>query len=99
MSPKDDIPSQHPGMSSLCSLTEKVQECRQRMTSLFGIQGCHPYATRLCIPVDFTNEGIHQIMPEKQGPQGDMEISVDITKMGKRKGDEVVQLYFKDLVS
>ena len=39
------------------------------------------------------------ITPEKQLPQGDVKVTVDITNTGKRKGDEVVQLYIKDKVS
>jgi beta-glucosidase len=40
-----------------------------------------------------------QLSPETQGPQGNIEVSVDVTNTGKRKGDEVVQLYLKDVVS
>ncbi len=40
-----------------------------------------------------------QVSPEKQLPQGDIQVSVDITNSGSRKGDEVVQLYLKDKVS
>ncbi len=40
-----------------------------------------------------------QVSPEKQRPQGDIEVSVDVTNTGSRKGDEVVQLYLKDKVS
>ncbi|MGO4291369.1 glycoside hydrolase family 3 C-terminal domain-containing protein [Chitinophaga sp. RAB17] len=39
------------------------------------------------------------VTPAKQAAQGDIHISVDITNTGKRKGDEVVQLYLKDKVS
>ncbi|MFY0256231.1 glycoside hydrolase family 3 C-terminal domain-containing protein [Chitinophaga sp. 30R24] len=39
------------------------------------------------------------VTPEKQASQGDIKINVDITNTGKRKGDEVVQLYIKDKVS
>ena len=39
------------------------------------------------------------ITPAKQASQGDIHVSVDITNTGKRKGDEVVQLYLKDKVS
>lgn len=39
------------------------------------------------------------VTPEKQASQGDIQVSVDITNTGKRKGDEVVQLYIKDKVS
>jgi len=40
-----------------------------------------------------------QVTPEKQLPQGDIRVSVDITNAGTRKGDEVVQLYLKDKVT
>lgn len=39
------------------------------------------------------------LSPEEQNAQGEIQISVDITNTGKRKGDEVVQLYLKDKVS
>ena len=39
------------------------------------------------------------ITPTKQRVTGNIEISLDITNTGKRKGDEVVQLYFKQEVS
>ena len=39
------------------------------------------------------------VTPEKQAPQGDIHVSVDVTNTGKRKGDEVVELYLKDKVS
>lgn len=34
-----------------------------------------------------------------QKPQGDITVTVEVTNTGTRKGDEVVQLYMKDLVS
>lgn len=40
-----------------------------------------------------------KVTPEKQCNQGEIQVSVDVTNTGKRKGDEVVQLYLKDLVS
>lgn len=40
-----------------------------------------------------------QVNPEKQLPQGNINVSVDIINTGKRNGDEVVQLYIKDKVS
>jgi len=40
-----------------------------------------------------------KVTPEKQNNQGEIQVSVDVTNTGKRKGDEVVQLYLKDLVS
>jgi beta-glucosidase len=39
------------------------------------------------------------IDPLVQGTMGEIHISADITNTGKVKGDEVVQLYFKDLLS
>ena len=39
------------------------------------------------------------VTPEKQNGKSNIEVSVDIRNTGKRKGDEVVQLYFKDEVS
>lgn len=40
-----------------------------------------------------------KINPLQQGIQGQIKVSVDITNTGNRKGDEVVQLYLKDMVS
>jgi len=40
-----------------------------------------------------------KISPEKQQTQGEINVKVDVTNTGNRKGDEVVQLYVKDLVS
>jgi beta-glucosidase len=37
--------------------------------------------------------------PDVQNAQGDVEVSVDVTNTGKTKGDEVVQLYLKDMLS
>lgn len=39
------------------------------------------------------------VSPESQASQGIIEVSVDVENTGKVKGDEVVQLYIKDLVS
>jgi beta-glucosidase len=39
------------------------------------------------------------VTPEKQAQQGNIEVSVDVTNSGKVKGDEVVQLYIKDVLS
>lgn len=39
------------------------------------------------------------VTPEQQKPQGTIQVSIDVTNTGAVKGDEVVQLYLKDLVS
>lgn len=39
------------------------------------------------------------INPAQQKTQGEIDISMDITNSGARKGDEIVQLYIKDKVS
>jgi beta-glucosidase len=39
------------------------------------------------------------VTPETQNSQGSFEVSVDVENTGKMKGDEVVQLYLKDVVS
>ncbi|MDB5232712.1 MAG: beta-glucosidase [Chitinophagaceae bacterium] len=39
------------------------------------------------------------ITPEKQTPKGNIDVTVSVTNTGKRKGDEVVQLYLRDEVS
>jgi len=39
------------------------------------------------------------ISPTQQKIQGEINVSVDITNSGSRKGDEIVQLYIKDKVS
>lgn len=39
------------------------------------------------------------VEPLIQGNQGDIHVSVDVANTGSRKGDEIVQLYIKDLVS
>lgn len=40
-----------------------------------------------------------QVSPAIQNSRGNIEISVDVSNTGKRKGDEVVQLYIKDVIS
>lgn len=40
-----------------------------------------------------------KLLPKKQQSQGEIEISLEVTNTGKVKGDEVVQLYLKDLYS
>ncbi len=37
-----------------------------------------------------------KVDPLQQGIQGQIKVSVDITNTGNRRGDEVMQLYFKD---
>jgi len=39
------------------------------------------------------------ITPESQHKQGEIQVTVDVKNTGKLKGDEVVQLYLKDMVS
>jgi beta-glucosidase len=39
------------------------------------------------------------LTPEKQTKEGNIDIYCTVTNTGKLKGDEVVQLYFKDEVS
>ena len=39
------------------------------------------------------------VTPERQNAQGNIEVSVDVTNTGKVKGDVVVQLYLKDMLS
>ena len=39
------------------------------------------------------------VTPDKQNRKGNIAVSVDIANTGKYKGDEVVQLYFRDEVS
>ena len=40
-----------------------------------------------------------RVSPEKLNAQGDIQVSVEVTNTGDRRGDEVVQLYLKDEVS
>jgi beta-glucosidase len=40
-----------------------------------------------------------EISPEKQGPKGKVKISFDVKNIGRRTGDEVVQLYISDQTS
>ncbi|SDF05099.1 beta-glucosidase [Mucilaginibacter pineti] len=40
-----------------------------------------------------------QVSPQKGNSQGDIQVSVDVTNIGARAGDDVVQLYLKDEVS
>lgn len=39
------------------------------------------------------------VTPETQNSQGDIEVSVDVKNTGKLKGEDVVQLYLKDVLS
>jgi len=38
-----------------------------------------------------------QIIPKETGPLGEITVSVDVTNTGKRSGEEVVQLYIRDI--
>ncbi|HEV8485793.1 MAG TPA: glycoside hydrolase family 3 N-terminal domain-containing protein [Blastocatellia bacterium] len=40
-----------------------------------------------------------KVAPEQIGPRGRADVSVTVTNTGKRAGDEIVQLYIRDLVS
>ncbi|MES2113264.1 MAG: glycoside hydrolase family 3 N-terminal domain-containing protein [Bacteroidota bacterium] len=40
-----------------------------------------------------------KVSPEKENQQGDVTVTVDVTNTGKRKGDDVVQLYLKQEIS
>jgi beta-glucosidase len=40
-----------------------------------------------------------QVSPAKQNSQGEVQVNVDITNSGNYKGDEVVQLYLKQMVN
>lgn len=40
-----------------------------------------------------------RVSPEKTGPEGRVAVSVEVTNVGEREGDEVVQLYIRDLVA
>jgi len=40
-----------------------------------------------------------EITPQQQYAQGNIKVTVDLTNTGKIKGDEVVQLYLKDILS
>ena len=51
--------------------------------------------------LSYTTFGFSNLVtnPETQNAQGDVEVLVDVMNTGTLKGDEVVQLYVKDLVS
>lgn len=40
-----------------------------------------------------------EVEAPKQGTQGEVKVAVDVTNTGKRAGEEIVQLYVRDLVS
>ncbi|MFB9842896.1 glycoside hydrolase family 3 N-terminal domain-containing protein [Mucilaginibacter ginsenosidivorans] len=40
-----------------------------------------------------------QVSPEKEHQQGDIKVTVDVTNTGRRKGDDVVELYLKQELS
>ncbi|MDB5010322.1 MAG: beta-glucosidase, partial [Mucilaginibacter sp.] len=40
-----------------------------------------------------------QVSPETENAQGDVQVTVEVSNTGQRKGDDVVQLYLKDEIS
>jgi beta-xylosidase len=46
----------------------------------------------------FKYENLH-VTPDSTGPEGTVQVSVDVTNAGKVRGDEVAQLYIRDEVS
>jgi len=40
-----------------------------------------------------------QVSPESENAQGDIDVTVDVTNTGQRKGDDVVELYLKQEIS
>ena len=64
-------------------------------TSVYG--ALYPFGHGLSYTT-FTYSDLH-ISPSHQGVQGDIHISCKIKNTGKRKGDEVVQLYLRDEIS
>jgi beta-glucosidase len=57
----------------------------------------YPYGYGLSYTT-FEYSNLH-VSPEKGNSQGLVQVSVDVTNTGQRKGDDVVQLYLKDEVS
>ena len=64
-------------------------------TSVYG--ALYPFGHGLSYTT-FTYSDLH-ISPSHQGVQGDIHVSCKIKNTGKRKGDEVVQLYLRDEIS
>jgi beta-glucosidase len=71
------------------------QTRRENHTSVFG--PIYPFGYGLSYT---TFEYSHlAVTPDQQRPAGEVEVSVDVTNTGTRKGDEIVQLYVHDEVS
>ena len=67
----------------------------QRKTSVYG--ALYPFGFGLSYTTfEYANL---KVSPEKGHPQSDIHVSVDVKNTGSRAGDEVVQLYVKDLYS
>ena len=68
---------------------------KENRTSVFG--PLYPFGYGLSYTsFDYSNL---TVTPEEQRSQGDIDVSVDITNTGNRKGDEVAQLYIHQDVS
>ena len=75
---------------SHAGLKYKTQQCR-----VLGV--LYPFGYGLSY-TKFEYDNL-QISPRKQGPKGNITVSCEVENVGKRKGDEVVQLYINDIVS
>jgi len=64
-------------------------------TNVYGV--LYPFGYGLSY-TNFTYSNL-KLSPEVQNVKGDIQITVEVTNSGKYDGDEVVQMYFKDLVS
>jgi len=60
-------------------------------TNLYG--SLYPFGFGLSY-TSFTYSNL-KVSPETQSPNGNIEVTVDVTNSGKYKGDEVVQLYYR----
>ena len=71
------------------------QPIEKNRTSVFG--PLYPFGYGL----SYTSFAYRNLVvtPEQQHPQGEVTVTVEVTNTGKRKGEEVVQLYVKDEVS
>lgn len=67
----------------------------KRGTRISGV--LYPFGHGLSY-TEFKYSGL-KITPEKQGPAGNVVVGLEVENTGKRKGDEVVQLYINDVVS